>query len=288
METHRRREPIESQTATVDGLALHYLTAGHGPTVVLLHGFAQTSRMWQPLIQQLAPNFTVIAPDLPGVGDSDIPSDVGSMTRAAVRIHGLVKQLGFGKASVIGHDIGLMVAYAYAAQFQPDVERLALLDAMLPGVDGWEAIYDNPAAWHFRFNGPVPEALVQGRERTYFEYFWNFAADKAHSMPIADREAYVAAYSRPGRIHAAWAYFAGFQQTAAEFAKLSRTKLSMPVLSIGGEKANGEALAKQVELVATNASSIILPNTGHWVMEENPIGVTDALTRFLGAGSSSQ
>ena len=108
----RPNEAIASRTATVDGLTLHYLTAGHGPAVVLMHGFAETSRMWRPLIPKLAPHFTVIAPDLPGIGDSDIPSDGASMTRAAVRIHGLVEQLGLGKADVVGHDIGLMVAYA--------------------------------------------------------------------------------------------------------------------------------------------------------------------------------
>jgi pimeloyl-ACP methyl ester carboxylesterase/quercetin dioxygenase-like cupin family protein len=283
----RPSQAIASRTATVDGLTLHYLTAGRGPAVVLLHGFAETSRMWRRLIPQLAPRFTVIAPDLPGIGDSDIPSDGASLTRAAVSIHGLVKQLGIGRADVVGHDIGLMVAYAYAAQFPAEVEKLVLMDAMLPGVDGWEVVYNNPALWHFRFNGPTPEALVKGRERTYFDYFWNFAADNAHSLPFADREAYVAAYSRPGRLRAAWAYFASFQQAATDFATFSQTKLTMPVLSIGGEKANGRTLARQITLVATNATSVILPNTGHWVMEENPSGATEALVRFLGTGSSA-
>jgi pimeloyl-ACP methyl ester carboxylesterase len=283
----RPSQAIASRTATVDGITLQYLTAGHGPAVVLLHGFAETSRMWRRLIPQLAPRFTVIAPDLPGIGDSDIPSDGASLTRAAVTIHGLVKQLGIGRADVVGHDIGLMVAYAYAAQFPAEVEKLVLMDAMLPGVDGWEVVYNNPALWHFRFNGPTPEALVKGRERTYFDYFWNFAADKAHSIPLADREAYVAAYSRPGRLRAAWAYFASFQQAATDFATFSQTKLTMPVLSIGGEKANGRTLARQITLVATNTTSVILPNTGHWVMEENPSGATDALVRFLGTGAST-
>ena len=278
-------EAIASRTATVDGLRLHYLTAGHGPVIVLLHGFAETSRMWRPLMRRLAPRFTLIAPDLPGIGESDIPSGGASMTRAAARIHGLVKQLGAGQADVVGHDIGLMVAYAYAAQFPADVKKLVLMDAALPGVDGWEAIYDNPARWHFRFNGPIPEALVQGRERTYFDYFWGFAADQTHSVSLADRDAYVAAYSRPGRMRAAWAYFAAFPQTATEFAAFARTKLTMPVLAIGGDKANGPALAKQVTLVATNTSSVVLPNTGHWVMDENPRGTMDALEGFLGTAS---
>src|SRR3982751_3208649 len=273
---------IAVRTATVDGLELQYLVAGHGPTIVLLHGYAETSRMWRPLIPRLVSNFTVIAPDLPGIGGSAIPSEGLDMAHAASRVHGLVKQLGLGKAAVVGHDIGLMVAYGYAAQFPEDVDKLVLMDAFLPGVEGWEAIYNNPGIWHFRFNGPTPEALVRGRERTYFEHFWNdFAADKTHSLPEADRQAYAAAYARPGRMRAAWAYFVSFQQAATDFARLSQRKLTMPVLSIGGEKANGAALARQVELVATNARSVTLPNTGHWGLEESPHLTMDALVAFL-------
>src|SRR5713101_4716523 len=273
---------IAVRTADVDGVKLQYLTAGHGPAIVLLHGYAETSRMWRPLIPRLAPNFTVIAPDLPGIGGSDIPKDGLDMKDAAVRIHDLVKRLGIEKAVVVGHDIGLMVAYAYAAQFPAETDRLVLMDAFLPGVDGWEAIYNNPTIWHFRFNGPTPEALVRGRERTYFEHFWNnFSADKTRSLPEADRQAYTTAYSRPGRMRAAWAYFVSFQQAARDFARLSQTKLTMPVLSIGGEKANGAALGQQVQLVATNARSVTLPNTGHWVMEESPQATMDALVAFL-------
>ncbi len=238
--------------------------------------------MWRPLIPRLASNFTVIAPDLPGIGGSAIPKDGLDMTRAGSRIHALVKQLGLGKAAVVGHDIGLMVAYAYAAQFPEDVDRLVLMDAFLPGVEGWEAIYNNPAIWHFRFNGPTPEALVRGRERTYFEHFWNdFAADKTRSLPEADRQAYTTAYARPGRMRAAWEYFVSFPQAAKDFARLSQTKLTIPVLSIGGEKANGAALAQQVQVVANNARSVTLPNTGHWVMEESPQATMDALVTFL-------
>ena len=280
--------PIAARTATVDGGKLHYLTAGQGPAIVLLHGYAETSRMWRPLIARLAGQFTVIAPDLPGIGDSDIPSDGLDMTRAAVRIHDLVKGLGVEKAVVVGHDIGLMVAYAYAARFPAETEKLVLMDAFLPGVEGWEAIYNHPAIWHFRFNGPTPEALVTGRERAYFEHFWNdFAADKTRSIPEADRQAYAAAYARPGRMRSAWAYFVSFQQAAKDFARLSQTKLTMPVLSIGGGNANGDALGQQVKLVATNAASVVLPNTGHWIMEERPQETTDALLRFLGSSPTS-
>ena len=248
-------DTITSRTSEVDGIKLHYLTAGHGPTVILLHGYTQTSRMWRPLIPLLAQKFTVIAPDLPGIGDSGIPSDGLDMKTAAVRIHALAKSLGVEKARVVGHDIGLMVAYAYAAQFPAETEKLVVMDAFLPGVEGWEAIYNNPTIWHFRFNGPIPEALVRGRERTYFEHYWNnFAADKSHSIPEADRVAYAAAYARPGRMHAGWGYFISFpNKTASDFAQLSQTKLPMPVLAMGGEKANGEVLAQQMKLVATDA-----------------------------------
>jgi pimeloyl-ACP methyl ester carboxylesterase/uncharacterized RmlC-like cupin family protein len=279
---------IAVRTADAGGLKLQYLTTGRGPAVVLLHGYAETSRMWRPLMPRLAEHFTVIAPDLPGIGGSDIPGDGLDMKRAAIRIHDLVKGLGVEKAAVVGHDIGLMVAYAYAAQFPSETERLALMDAFLPGVDGWEPIYNSPAIWHFRFNGPTPEALVKGHERAYFEHFWNdFAADKTRSIPEADRHAYAAAYARPGRMRAAWAYFVSFQQAAKDFAVLSQTKLTMPVLSLGGERANGEALAKQVKLVSTNAETVVLPATGHWVMEERPRETSDALLRFLGGSASS-
>jgi len=273
---------IDSRLAEVDGIQLHYLTAGSGPAVVLLHGYAETSRMWRPIIPLLAEKFQVIAPDLPGIGDSAIPKDGLDMKTAAIRMHALVKKLGVQKARVVGHDIGLMVAYAYAAQFPAEVEKLVLMDAFLPGVEGWEAVYNNPGIWHFRFNGPTPEKLVAGRERTYFEHFWNdFAADRTRSITEEDRKAYTVAYSRPGRMRAGWAYFVSFQQAAKDFAQLSQTKLAMPLLMIGGEKANGEVLGRQGKLVASDVKVVVLKNTGHWVLEENPTETTEALRSFL-------
>jgi pimeloyl-ACP methyl ester carboxylesterase len=273
---------ITSRTAEIEGVKLHYLTAGHGPAVILLHGYTQTSRMWKPIIPLLAEKFTVIAPDLPGIGDSDIPADGLDMKTSAIRIHALANSLGVEKARVVGHDIGLMVAYAYAAQFPSEVEKLVVMDAFLPGVAGWEDVYNDPGIWHFRFNGPTPEALVRGRERIYFEHYWNdFAADKAHSISDADRAVYAAAYARPGRMRAGWAYFVSFQKATRDFAQLSQTKLTMPVLAIGGEKANGDLLAKQVKIVASDVTMVVLKDTGHWVLEERPKETTDALMKFL-------
>ena len=276
-------DDIASRDATVDGVKLHYLTAGHGPAVILLHGYTQTSRMWRPIVPLLAEKFTVIAPDLPGIGDSGIPPDNKiDMITAAKQIHDLVRSLKIDKARVVGHDIGLMVAYAYAAQFPSETEKLAVMDAFLPGVQGWEPIYNNPNIWHFRFNGKYPEKLVQGREQTYFEYFWNvLAADKTHSLPEADRKAYTQAYSRPGRMHAGWTYFASWPQLAKDFGQLSQTKLTMPVLSIGGEKSLGNELAAQMKLVANDVTVVVLKDTGHWISEERPKETTDALMNFL-------
>jgi pimeloyl-ACP methyl ester carboxylesterase len=275
-------EAIQSRSAQIEGIKLHYLTAGHGPPVILLHGYTQTSRMWRPLIPKLAEKFTVIAPDLPGIGDSDIPKDGLDMKTAAIRIHALAKSLGVTKARVVGHDIGLMVAYAYAAQFPAEVEKLVVMDAFLPGVPGWELAYDDPNTWHFRFHGPTPEALVQGREKIYFAYFWNdLAADKTRSVPVADREAYVAAYSRARRMRAGWAYFASWPDTAKDFAQLAQTKLTMPVLSIAGEKASAAILGPQMKRVATDVTVIELKNTGHWLMEERPKETMDAVVSFL-------
>jgi len=273
---------ISTRTVVVEGLTLHYLTAGRGPAVIMLHGYTQTSHMWRPIIPFLAKKFTVIAPDLPGIGDSEIPPNGLDMKTAAIRIHALAKSLGIDKARVVGHDIGLMVAYAYAAQFPSEVEKLVVMDAFLPGVAGWETVYDNPGIWHFRFNGPTPEALVRGRERTYFEHFWNaFAADASRSLSESDREIYTAAYSRPGRMRAGWAYFVSFPQAARDFAELSRTKLTMPVLAIGGERANGELLGRQMKIVASDATMVVLKDTGHWVLEENPKETTATLMKFL-------
>ena len=273
---------FKTQTVAVDGGAVSVTVGGSGPPVVLLHGYAETSRMWKPLAKVLAPRFTVIAPDLPGIGDSSIPKTGLDMKTSAERVHAAVKSLGYTKARVVGHDIGLMVAYAYAAMYPQDVEKLALMDAFLPGVGGWEAVYNNPGIWHFRFYGATPEALVKGRERIFFEHFWNnFAADKTRSIPEVDRRAYTQAYARPGRMAAGFAYFASFPKTAADFAELAKTRLAIPVLSIGGDKSLGDALGAQTKLVASDVTVVVLKDTGHWILEERPDETIAALTRFL-------
>jgi pimeloyl-ACP methyl ester carboxylesterase len=272
---------MESGTANIGDMDIFYLRDGSGPAVVLIHGFGETSRVWKHVIPDLAKKFRVIAPDLPGIGDSDIPEDGLDMTTSAVRIHRLVKSMGIERARIVGHDFGVMVGYAYAAQFPEETEKLVLMEAPLPGIAGFERAYNGPA-WHFRFNGPTPEKLVEGRERIYFEHFWNdFAFDSSRSIPEDDRRIYTEKYSRPGRMRAGWQYYVSFQSAAKEFPEFAKTKLKMPVLAIGGDKSNGPLLAEQVKLVAINPEVIVLKDTGHWLMDERPDEVIEALSRFL-------
>lgn len=278
-----RAEPIASKFVDVDGIKMHYFTAGNAAdTLILIHGYAQSAHMWEAAMPELSQRFTVIAPDLPGFGDSAIPKDGMDMRTAAMRIHALAKALQVTKARVVGHDIGLMVAYAYAAMYSTEVDKLVVMDAFLPGIGDWETTYHNPSLWHFFFNGPTPEALVKGRERIYFEHFWNdFAADPKHSISEADRKLYAAQYARDGRMRAGWTYFQNFPLTARDLAALGKTKLTMPVMVIAGEQAGGNGLGEQLKLVADNVTPIVLKNTGHWVIDERPTEVLRALKTFL-------
>lgn len=190
---------IQSRFATVNGVRLHYLIAGKGEPVLLLHGYAQNSRMWRPMMVELAKSRTVIAPDLRGFGQSAKPNSGYDKKTMARDVHALARSLGHRRAIVVGHDIGLMVAYAYAAQYPAEVDRIVLMDAFLPGVGDWKTVWLLRDLWHFHFYGETPLKLVAGRERTYFEHFWNdFAANPKRSIPEADRQFYAASYAQPG------------------------------------------------------------------------------------------
>jgi pimeloyl-ACP methyl ester carboxylesterase len=193
-----------------------------------------------------------------------------------------VKSLGIQSVAIVGHDIGLMVAYAYAAQFPTETSRVVLMDAFLPGVGNWTTVWLLRDLWHFHFHGPVPLALVKGRERIYFEHFWNdFAADAKHSVPEADRRVYTAAYAQDGGMRAGFEYFKNFEKDAADFAALSANKLSMPMLVLSGEKAGGTFLIEQGKLVANDVKGVVVKGSGHWLMEEAPDQVIPALVDFL-------
>ncbi len=275
---------ISSHVAKVNGVELHYLEAGRGgeTPVLLLHGFAETSHMWRPLMPQLAARHVVVAPDLRGAGGSSKPAGGFDKKTMAQDIHALVQSLGWKKVIVVGHDVGLMVAYAYAAQYPDEVERIALMDAFLPGIGDWTKVWLLRDLWHFHFYGEAPEKLVAGRERIYLEHFWNdFAADRSHSVPEADRKLYAAAFARPGAVHSGFEWFRNFERDAADFAELGKTKLGMPMLVLSGEKAGGAFLIEQGRLVATNVQGVIVRGSGHWLMEEAPEQTIPALVTFI-------
>jgi pimeloyl-ACP methyl ester carboxylesterase len=274
--------------ADVNGVRLHYWIGGKGAPVVLLHGFAQTGLMWRPIMPLLAQHHTVIVPDLRGAGGSAKPEAGYDKKNMAVDIHELTRTLGFDRVSVVGHDIGLMVAYAYAAQFPEGTDRLVLMDAFLPGIGDWKSVWLMRDLWHFHFYGPTPLALVTGRERIYLEHFWNdFAADPKHSVSEADRRLYAAAFAQPGGVHAGFEYFRNFERDAQDFAALARTPLTMPVLVLTGEKASGQGLIDQARLVATNVNGVIIAGSGHWLIDEAPAAVIPKLAEFLDATGAS-
>lgn len=277
-----RAQAVESRFADVNGVKLHYLISGKGDPVVLLHGYAQTSRMWRPLMPGLANNHTVIAPDLRGFGESSTPADGYSKKAMAQDIHALVKSLGYPRVRIVGHDIGLMVAYAYAAQYPSEVDRIVLMDAFLPGVGDWKSVWLMRDLWHFHFYGKTPLALVAGRERIYLDHFWNdFAANPAKSVSAKDRKFYTKAYAQPGHMKAGFEVFRAFETDAADFAEFAKTPLPMPMLVLTGEKASGDFLIQQGKLVATNVEGVVIKGSGHWLMDEAPGQVIPKLVDFL-------
>jgi len=270
------------KTANVDGVRINYKIGGRGPVVVLLHGYTQTSHMWLPLMPLLAASHTVIAPDLRGAGNSERAKDGYDKKTLAKDIRNLVRQLGHEQVQLVGHDIGLMVAYAYAAQYPKEVSKVVLMDAFLPGIGNWKDVWLLRDLWHFHFYGDVPLALVKGRERIYFEHFWNdFAADKTKSVPEADRRIYAAAYARANGMRAGFEYFKSFEQDAKDFAGFATTKLEMPFLVLTGEKASGTFLIDQTKLVAIHVTGTVIKGSGHWLMEEATGQVIPAIVAFL-------
>jgi pimeloyl-ACP methyl ester carboxylesterase len=280
-------EPFASRRLAVDGIHLHVRSGGSGPPVLLLHGFGETGAMWDPALPLLARGHTVIVPDLRGAGGSDKPEGGYDKASMARDMHALVRRLGLDGAAagitVVGHDIGLMVAYAYAAQFPQETARVVLMDAFLPGIGNWKAMWLLRDLWHFHFYGPTPLALVTGRERIYLEHFWNdFAFDAQRSLPQADRERYAAAYAQPGAMRAAMDYFRNFERDAADFTAFARTPLKMPVRIIAGEKSGGNFLIEQVRLVAEDVEGTVVPGSGHWLLEEAPDRVIPLLQAYIG------
>ena len=249
--------------------------------VVLLHGYAETSDSWAPLAADLVKNYTVVVPDLRGIGRSSRPPGGYDKKTQAADIRSVVVALGHDRVSLVSHDIGIMVAYAYAARYPDKVERLVVMDAPIPGIAPWDEIVRNPSLWHFSFHGPDAERLVQGRERIYLDRIWNDFTGDPTKPDEATRAYYAAQYAEPGAMRAGFAQFTAFSQDVKDNEIFQQTKLSMPVLAIGGEKSFGATEAVVMRNVAVDVTEAVVPNSGHWLMEENPAATITLIRDFL-------
>jgi pimeloyl-ACP methyl ester carboxylesterase len=273
---------FRTQDIQTNGTTLHVRIGGTGPAVMLIHGYGESGDMWEPLAAKLMADRTVIVPDLRGMGLSDhVESGFDKKTQGD-DISGVLDTLKIDQVDVVAHDIGNMVAYAFTAQTPGRVGKLVLMDAPIPGIGPWDEILKNPLLWHFRFGGPDMERLVKGRERIYLDRFWNeFSADPRR-FDEASRRHYARLYARPGAMRAGFAQFHAFDQDAVDNkAYLARGPLTMPVLAIGGEKSFGETMATVTRFAATNVRGVVIPDSGHWLMEEQPAATTAAIAEFL-------
>jgi pimeloyl-ACP methyl ester carboxylesterase/uncharacterized RmlC-like cupin family protein len=281
---------FRTQEISTNGTTLHVRIGGAGPAVVLIHGYGDTGDMWAPLAATLMTNHTVIAPDLRGMGLSASAADGFTKKNQAEDIAGVLDTLRIQKADVVGHDIGNMVAFAFAVEHPDRTTRLVVMDAPVPGVGPWEEILKNPLLWHFRFGGPDMERLVAGRERIYLDRFWNdFSANPAH-FPESARAHYAALYARPGRMHAGFLQFAAFDQDAIDNrASLERGRLQMPLLAVGGDHSFGPTMAFVMRFAADDVHEVVIADSGHWLMEEQPQATVAAIRTFLeGSGALGQ
>jgi pimeloyl-ACP methyl ester carboxylesterase len=273
------------QDIATNGAKIHVRVGGKGPAVVLLHGYGETGDMWEPMAVELAKTHTVIVPDLRGLGLSSKPASGGyDKKNQGQDVAGVLDALKVGQVDLVTHDIGNMVGYAFAAEHRDRVRRFVLIDAPLPGVGPWEEILKNPLLWHFRFGGPDMERLVAGRERIYLDRFWNeFSATPAR-FTEASREHYAKLYALPGAMHGGFSQFAAFDQDAIDNkAFIAEGRLTMPVLAMGGEKSFGPMMATVMRFAATNVTEGVVPDSGHWIMEENPKATVAMVRDFLEA-----
>jgi pimeloyl-ACP methyl ester carboxylesterase len=271
---------FQVQEIAVNGTTIHVRVGGEGPPVLLIHGYGETGDMWSPMAADLARDHRVIVPDLRGMGLSAHADGGFDKKNEAADMAGVLDKLGAASADVVAHDIGNMVAYALAMQHPERVTKLVVIDAPIPGIGPWEEILKSPMLWHFRFGGSDMERLVAGRERIYLDRFWNdFAADPKKISEVVRRH-YAALYARPGAMHDGFLQFAAFDQDAIDNRAMlaAHGKLPMPVLALGGEKAFGTMMATVMRATAVNVEQGIVPNSGHWIMDENP-AVTIAMVR---------
>jgi pimeloyl-ACP methyl ester carboxylesterase len=272
---------FRTQDVQTNGATIHVRVGGQGPTVVLLHGFGDTGDMWAPLAADLARDHLVVVPDLRGMGLSSHPDGGYDKRTQAGDIRSVLTQLGLDRAAIVGHDIGTMVAYAYAARYPDRTEKLVVMDAPVPGIPPWDEIVRSPLLWQFDFGGPDMERLVSGRERIYLDRFWNEFAGDPSKIDEATREFYAKLYALPGTMHSAFAQFRSIRQDVRDNIASMATKLTMPVLAVGGEKSFGSNEAIVMRNAAVDVAELVIPNSGHWLMEEEPTVTIAAIRAFL-------
>lgn len=274
-------EGFKHATALINGIKVHYVTGGTGEPLLLIHGFGQNWYMWNRLLPEFSKHFTIIAPDLPGLGESDKPATGYDKKTMASVLHGLMQQLGYTSANVAGHDIGLMVAYAYAAQYGAEVKKLALMDALLPGIEPvWSQV--KGSAWWFGFFGwPNSGSIVAGKEREFLTGFWPVVGHVKDPFTTAETEEFIRAYAVPGGTTGSFHWFGAFEQDAKDNLAFMKHKLKMPLLAMGGEYFGAAFLADHTRLVAENVTASNIKGAGHWIVQENTEQVQKDLLEFF-------
>jgi pimeloyl-ACP methyl ester carboxylesterase len=262
---------------------LHVRVGGHGPAVLMLHGFGDTGDMWQPLAVEMMRDHTVIAPDLRGMGLSSHPDHGYDKMAEGAEMSHLLDRLHVGKIQLVTHDIGNMVGYALTTQRPDRVTKWVVMDAPLPGLGHWDDQLKNPKTWHFNFHGPDEERLVKGRERIFLDRFWDELSADPKRIDEQTRRHYAALYARPQAMHDALEQFVAFPKDATDNQAFlaAHGKLGMPVLAIGGAASYGGGLATEIGFAASNVTSAVVPDAGHWLMEEQPAATVALITDFL-------
>ena len=261
---------------------IHVRIGGHGPAVLMLHGFGDSGDMWAPLAARMVRDHTVIVPDLRGMGLSSHPDDGYSKAAQAEEMARILDKLHVDRFQLVTHDIGNMVGYALAAQHPDRVIRWVAMDAPLPGLGHWDDQLKNPKTWHFNFHGPDEERLVAGRERIFLDRFYDELSADPKGIDEQTRRHYARLYARPHAMHDAFEQFVAFPKDGIDNqAFVARGKLTMPVLAIGGSASYGATLATEIGFAADHVQSAVIQGSGHWLMEEQPKATMAAIQAFL-------
>ena len=279
--------------ADLGDVRIHYVTAGEGFPIVLLHGWPQSWYEWRGVIPALtAAGYSVIAPDLRGLGDSSRPSEGYDKKTVGNDIWRLLERRGVSAFHLVGHDWGGPTAYAIAAAHPEAVKTLVILDVTIPG-DGSPNISQGGRRWHHAFHQTpdLPEALIAGREDIYFGWFYRNYGHRPDAIPEDAIAEYLRVYRQPGAIRAGLNYYRAIPRDIADNAAIAaKFKLPMPVLALGGDRAWGRRMevVESLRRLATIVRGGVIENCGHWMPEEQPEALARQLLGFFGGGEGGQ